>query len=98
MNKLSNLRLPNSTASMHQINQIAQALNDITRLMVDRPEDVVVRIVGKEPNTVLELAIHATDVGKVIGKQGRTARALRTIVQATAVTAKVKLTLDIAEN
>ena len=98
MNKLSNLRLPNSTSSMHQINQIAQTLNDITRLMVDRPEDVMVRIEGTEPNTVLKLAVHTGDVGKVIGKQGRTASALRTILQATAATAKVKLALDIAEN
>jgi hypothetical protein len=58
MNKLSNLRLPNSDASMHQINQIAQTLNDITRLMVDRPEDVMVRIQGTEPNSVLKLAVH----------------------------------------
>src|ERR1700738_1665026 len=98
MNKLPNLHLPNSTASMHQINQIAQTLNDITKLMVDRPEDVMVRIVGTEPNSVLKLAVHTTDVGKVIGKQGRTASALRTIIQATASTAKVKLALDIAEN
>ena len=63
---------------MRQINQIAQALTDITRLMVDRPEDVKVQIVGKVPNTVLKLAVHTEDVGKVIGKQGRTARALRT--------------------
>jgi uncharacterized protein len=83
---------------MRQINQIAQALTDITRLMVDRPEDVKVQIVGKEPNTVLKLAVHAEDVGKVIGKQGRTARALRTIIQATAVTAKMKIELDIVEN
>jgi predicted RNA-binding protein YlqC (UPF0109 family) len=88
MNKLSNLRLPNFSASMHQINQIAQTLNDITRLMVDRPEDVLVRIQGTEPNSVLKLAVHPTDVGKVIGKEGRTARALRTIIQATASTAK----------
>ena len=83
---------------MRQINQIAQALTDITRLMVDRPEDVKVEIVGKEPNTVLKLVVHTEDVGKVIGKQGRTARALRTIIQATAVTAKMKIELDIAEN
>ena len=83
---------------MRQINQIAQALTDITRLMVDRPEDVKVQIVGKEPNTVLKLVVHTEDVGKVIGKQGRTARALRTIIQATAVTAKMKIELDIAEN
>ena len=84
--------------AMSQIDQIAQALTGITRLMVDRPEDVIVRIVGKEPNTVLKLAVHPEDVGKVIGKQGRTARALRTIIQATAVTAKVKIELDIVEN
>jgi predicted RNA-binding protein YlqC (UPF0109 family) len=83
---------------MSQIDQIAQTLSDITRLMVDRPEDVVVQIIGSERNTVLKLAVHTADVGKVIGKQGRTARALRTIIQATAATAKVKVALDIAEN
>jgi predicted RNA-binding protein YlqC (UPF0109 family) len=83
---------------MSQIHLIAQTLTDITRLMVDRPEDVMVQIIGSEPNTVLKLAVHTTDVGKVIGKQGGTARALRTIIQATAATAKVKLALDIAED
>jgi uncharacterized protein len=57
-----------------------------------------VQIIGSGPNTVLKLAVHTGDVGKVIGKQGRTARALRTIIQATATTAKVKFALDIAEN
>jgi predicted RNA-binding protein YlqC (UPF0109 family) len=47
---------------MSQIHLIAQTLTDITRLMVDRPEDVMVQIIGSEPNTVLKLAVHTTDV------------------------------------
>ncbi|MDR2504030.1 MAG: KH domain-containing protein [Deltaproteobacteria bacterium] len=52
--------------------------------LVDKPEDVSVVEVEGEQTTVLELRVAKDDLGKVIGKQGRTARALRTILSASA--------------
>ena len=55
----------------------------IARALVDRPEAVAVRETREDGETVIELRVAPEDVGKVIGRQGRTARALRTIVAAS---------------
>ena len=55
-------------------------LDLIVRSLVDRPDDVVVTEVDGEQTTVYELKVAPEDLGKVIGKQGRTARAIRTIL------------------
>ena len=54
----------------------------IAKSLVDYPDEVVVKQVDGEATTVLELRVAAGDLGKVIGKQGRTARAIRTILGA----------------
>ena len=59
-----------------------QLVEDIAKALVDIPEEVVVREVAGEQVTVLELRVAASDLGKVIGKQGRTARSIRTILGA----------------
>ena len=59
-----------------------QLVEDIAKALVDIPEEVVVREVADEQVTVLELRVAASDLGKVIGKQGRTARSIRTILGA----------------
>ena len=59
-----------------------QLIEDIAKALVDIPEEVAVRVVEGEQVTVLELRVAASDLGKVIGKQGRTARSIRTILGA----------------
>ncbi len=59
-----------------------QLIEDIAKALVDIPEEVSVREVQGEQVTVLELKVAPSDLGKVIGKQGRTARSIRTILGA----------------
>lgn len=61
-----------------------KVLEDIAKALVDHPEDVTVTQVEKEDSTVLELRVNKDDMGKVIGKQGRIAKAIRTVVKAAA--------------
>jgi len=59
---------------------VKQLIEDIAKALVDIPEEVAVRVVEGEQVTVLELRVAPSDLGKVIGKQGRTARSIRTIL------------------
>ena len=59
----------------------------IARALVDHPEDVQVKSVEGSQVTVLELRVHPEDLGKVIGRQGRTAKAMRSLLGASGVTA-----------
>ena len=74
-----------------------QLLLDIAKALVDLPEEVAVREVEGEQITVLELRVAASDLGKVIGKQGRTARSIRTILGAAGMKLKRRYTLEILE-
>ena len=56
-----------------------QLIEDIAKALVDIPEEVAVNVVEGEQVTVLELKVAPSDLGKVIGKQGRTARSIRTM-------------------
>ncbi len=69
----------------------------IARALVDHPEQVVVSEVEGNQTSVLELKVAKEDLGKVIGKQGRTARALRTILSATSAKIKKRTVLEILE-
>ena len=69
----------------------------IAKALVDKPDDVQVRAVEGEQVTVLELRVHPTDLGKVIGRQGRTAKSMRTILGAVGMKLKKRLTLEILE-
>lgn len=69
----------------------------IAKALVDNPEQVQVRAVEGEQVTVLELRVHPTDLGKVIGRQGRTAKSIRTILGAAGMKMKKRLTLEILE-
>jgi len=72
-------------------------VEQIAKALVDEPEQVVVRAVDGEQVTVLELRVAQNDLGKVIGKQGRTARSLRTILGAAGMKLKKRYTLEILE-
>jgi predicted RNA-binding protein YlqC (UPF0109 family) len=69
----------------------------ITKALVDNPEEVKVRAVEGEQVTVLEIRVHPTDLGKVIGRQGRTAKAIRTLLGAAGMKLRKRFTLEILE-
>ena len=69
----------------------------IAKALVDHPEQVQVRSVDGEQVTVLELRVHPEDLGKVIGRQGRTAKSIRTILGAAGMKIRKRLTLEIHE-
>ncbi len=72
-------------------------LEFIARNLVDHPEDVTVTEVEHEGETVLELRVHPDDMGKVIGKRGRTAKAIRTMIKAAATRDEASATVEIVE-
>ena len=69
----------------------------IAKALVDEPEGVQVAEVEGERVTVIELRVAQSDVGKVIGKQGRTARAIRTLLNANATKLRKRAVLEILE-
>jgi len=72
---------------------------ETARMIVDHPDDVRVDLLGTGERIVLRLHVHPSDVGKVIGKQGRTSRSLRVIGGAIAMTmSEAFFTLDIEES
>ena len=72
-------------------------VTEIAHALVDNPESVRVEAISEQDGTVLRLHVAQSDVGKVIGKQGRTARSLRTILSAASMKMKHRFTLDIVE-
>ena len=69
----------------------------IAKALVDESDQVSVRSIDGEQSTVLELKVAQSDLGKVIGKQGRTARSIRTILGAAGMKLKRRFTLEILE-
>lgn len=74
-----------------------EVLQYVAKQLVDHPDDVEVVKVDGERNTVLELHVNDDDLGKVIGKRGRTAKALRTLVKAAASLDGDNVTVDIVD-
>ncbi len=74
-----------------------QLIEDIAKALVDIPEEVTINEIEGEQTTVLELKVAPSDLGKVIGKQGRTARSIRTILGAAGMKLNRRFTLEILE-
>jgi uncharacterized protein len=74
-----------------------QLIEDIAKALVDIPEEVTIHEIEGEQTTVLELRVAPSDLGKVIGKQGRTARSIRTILGAAGMKLNRRFTLEILE-
>ena len=72
-------------------------LEYIAKTLVDDPNQVVIREAEGEQGTVLELEVAQEDLGKIIGKQGRTARAIRTLLGAVSAKTKKRVMLEIIE-
>ena len=74
-----------------------QLIEAIARALVDQPDRVQVKEVEGEQTTVLELRVAQEDLGKVIGKQGKTARAMRTLLAAAGMKIRKRFVLEILE-
>jgi hypothetical protein len=74
-----------------------ELVEQIAKSLVDHPDKVSVNAVEGEQVTVLELRVDPSDLGKVIGKQGRTARSIRTILGAAGMKLRKRFTLEILE-
>jgi hypothetical protein len=69
----------------------------MARALVDKPDEVEIKEIAGEVTTILELKVAKEDLGKVIGKQGKTAHAMRSILNATATKLKKRAVLEIVE-
>ncbi len=77
--------------------RVKDLVTEIAKALVDIPDEVTVREVQGEQVTVLELRVAPSDLGKVIGKQGRTARSIRTLLGAAGMKLNRRFTLEILE-
>lgn len=76
---------------------LREVVEAIAKALVDNPDEVTVKEIDGEATTVLELRVAPEDLGKVIGKQGRTARAMRTLLRAAGMKLKKRFVLEILE-
>jgi predicted RNA-binding protein YlqC (UPF0109 family) len=74
---------------------VGELVKFIAQSLVDNPEKVTVKEVENDANIVIELRVAAEDMGKVIGKQGRIAKSIRTIVKVAAIKEKKRVTVEI---
>ena len=77
--------------------EMKELISYIAKALVDQPESVEVSEVEGEQTSVIELKVAKEDLGKVIGKQGRTARAMRTILSAASTKIRKRAVLEIIE-
>ncbi|HJZ67538.1 MAG TPA: KH domain-containing protein [Blastocatellia bacterium] len=76
---------------------LTEAIETIAKTLVDYPDEVDVREFDEQGITVIELKVAPQDLGKVIGKQGRTARAMRTLLRAAGMKSRRRYALEILE-
>jgi len=74
-----------------------ELLETIAKALVDYPDDVYVNEVEGEKSMILELTVSQEDMGKVIGKQGRIAKAIRTVVKAAAIKENKRVSVEILQ-
>ena len=77
--------------------ELKELVEHLARALVDVPDQVVVNMIVGEQTTVFELKVAKEDLGKVIGKQGRTARAIRTILNGASTKLRKRSVLEIIE-
>ena len=82
---------------MDKLKDITDTVRTNVQLMVDSPRDVLVECFPTEGGASIRIAVASTDLGKIIGKQGRTARALRVLTGAMGMATKQRITLEITE-
>lgn len=79
------------------MSELKDLIEMVSKALVDTPDKVEVKEIEGEQTTVIELKVDKSDLGKVIGKQGRTARALRTILNAASTKLRKRSVLEIIE-
>ena len=84
-------------AGPKQLNELSKMMEYVAKMLVDLPEQVHVNEIEGENTTVIELKVAKEDLGKIIGKQGRTARALRTILNGASTKLRKRTVLEIIE-
>ncbi len=77
---------------------VVELTSAIARFLVDRPQSVSINELSSETGSLLQLRVDPTDIGKIIGKQGRTARSIRTLLMALSVKLKHRYSLEIVED
>lgn len=77
--------------------QLQDLIAYVAKLLVDEPDSVEVNAVEGERTVILELVVAPSDLGKVIGREGRTARAMRTLLAATSARHRKRAVLEILE-
>lgn len=80
-----------------EADELKELIEYISRALVDVPDQVSVQQIEGEQTTVIELKVAKEDLGKVIGKQGRTARAIRTILNGASTKLRKRTVLEIIE-
>jgi predicted RNA-binding protein YlqC (UPF0109 family) len=80
-----------------EVSEMKDLIAYIAKALVDKPEEVTVTEIEGEQTSVIELKVAKEDLGKVIGKQGRTARAMRTILSAASTKINKRSVLEIIE-
>lgn len=84
-------------AGAEGVAELEELIRYVSRALVDEPDDVRVATVEDDRAVVLELTVAEDDLGKVIGKDGRTARAMRTVLAASSARLKKRAVLEILE-
>jgi predicted RNA-binding protein YlqC (UPF0109 family) len=74
-----------------------ELLETIARALVDKPDEVEVNVVENEKSTVLELSVAPDDMGKVIGREGKIAKAIRTIIKSASIRSEKMVFVDIVD-
>jgi hypothetical protein len=87
-----------STANGQSTETMKQLIFEIVQALVDQPDAVSVELIDDREATILRVRVAPQDIGKVIGKQGRTARSLRTILGAASMKLHHRFSLDILED
>jgi hypothetical protein len=82
---------------MEGVMEMKELITYIAKALVDKPEEVKVTEIEGEQTSVIELKVAKEDLGKIIGKQGRTARAMRTILSAASTKINKRSVLEIIE-
>lgn len=88
--------VPNQS-SVEEAQALKELVERIARALVDSPDQVTVEAAEEDNALVLRLRVASSDVGRVIGKQGRTAKAMRTVLHAIAARSKRRAVLEILE-
>jgi predicted RNA-binding protein YlqC (UPF0109 family) len=86
-----------ASGPIKKLSELSKMIEYVARMLVDLPDQVQVHEIEGENTTVIELKVAKEDLGKIIGKQGRTARAVRTILNGASTKLRKRTVLEIIE-